>query len=111
MNSVPMEVPFLAGTVCMEIHHRFIGGGFGRIPCCVRGEVIERRAGEADHAVQSGQANRRQAVQPRNWHRRIRSAIKANTKHVSDLPWSNRFVCATTAADCQRQQSDDRSGT
>ena len=51
MNSVPMEVPFLAGTVCMEIHHRFIGGGIGRIPCCVRGEVIERRAGEADHAV------------------------------------------------------------
>ena len=44
MNSVPMEVPFLAGTVCMEIHHRFVGGGIGRIACYVRGEVIERRS-------------------------------------------------------------------
>ena len=51
MNRVPMEVPFLAGTVCMEIHHRFIGWGIGRISRYVRGEVIERRAGEADHAV------------------------------------------------------------
>lgn len=25
MNNVPMEVPFLTGTMCMEIHHRFIG--------------------------------------------------------------------------------------
>ena len=75
MNNMAMEVPFLTGTVCVEIHHGFIGRGIGRIPLYVRDEVVERRAGEADHAVQSGQANRRQTVEPCNWHRTIRSAI------------------------------------
>lgn len=76
MMRVPMVMPVEVRRVDVIISPGFF------VPCMspkyarVCGKVVNRRACEPDHAVQHGETNGGQIVQPSSWHRRTRAVVE-----------------------------------